>query len=252
MELPASSPLSSSSKIDGFLIPLDFAYALRYVAKTGRSQCPWSERRMGVYHKFDGATSVWVIMQPTPAALGLPKAASAPRWREIGPALPHVLLFQSSLPAWVAYLKYLEGIVRGNVWCPLLQHTHTPSSLGYITNAYINTEPRRPPGWEEDRPRSRILQRTGTTVPLRASLQHHRGTPIRYRNSARTPVSWLDISWAGRRHAASRACYMRLPISHKPEVGRGHAGSSQASLQSGMLLPINTHHLFRMNPAAQY
>lgn len=92
----------------------DFAYALRYVAKTGRSQCPWSERRMGVYHKFDGATSVWVIMQPTPAALGLPKAASAPRWREIGPALPHVLLFQSSLPAWVAYLKYLEGIVRGN------------------------------------------------------------------------------------------------------------------------------------------
>lgn len=97
-----------------------FSYTLHHVATTGRTHYPWSERRMGVYHSFDLSKSVWIILQPTPAALKLLEAAlDASRLREPhfphDPTMLHALLFQSTLPGWTVYLKYLEALVRSNV-----------------------------------------------------------------------------------------------------------------------------------------
>lgn len=96
----------------------DFMYTLRYMAANGRSQCPWSDRRIGVYHKRDSSKSIWVILQPTAAALELPQAVSDDPQRQHDPALLHVLLFRATLPAWAAYLTYLETLVRADVGQP--------------------------------------------------------------------------------------------------------------------------------------
>jgi hypothetical protein len=96
----------------------DYAYTLRYVARTGRKEHPWSERKMGVYHKQNGPTSLYIILQPTPTALELParvSSSSPGATISMYSVLPHVLLFQSTLPAWKAYMQNLEGPVRNIV-----------------------------------------------------------------------------------------------------------------------------------------
>lgn len=82
------------------------------MATNGRTQCPWSDRRVGVYHKHDSSKSVWVVLQPTNAALELPQAAYKVYQRECDPVRLHMLLFSSTMPAWIAYLTYLEALVK--------------------------------------------------------------------------------------------------------------------------------------------
>ncbi|KAK0646793.1 hypothetical protein B0T16DRAFT_458677 [Cercophora newfieldiana] len=88
-----------------------FMYTLRYMAANGRSQCPWSDRRIGVYHMRNAmrnaSKSVWVVLQPTVAALELPRAVPAGSHQH-DPTRLHVLLLRSILPAWTAYLTYLD------------------------------------------------------------------------------------------------------------------------------------------------
>ncbi|KAH7232785.1 hypothetical protein BKA59DRAFT_487375 [Fusarium tricinctum] len=86
-----------------------FAYILGYIAKTGRSSNPWSERRMGVYHEFSNHRELWVILQPTKAALDLPLSYLSLRRERIS---PHSLLFSFSFPASTAYLQYLENQIK--------------------------------------------------------------------------------------------------------------------------------------------
>jgi hypothetical protein len=71
---------------------------------------------MGVYHKFrSSASSIWIILQPTQAALNLPITLSTRESWSHDRVIPHVYLMKESLPAWRAYLKTLEALVRKNV-----------------------------------------------------------------------------------------------------------------------------------------
>ena len=88
------------------------AYALGYIAKTGRSSHPWAERKMGVYHEFSNHGELWVILQPTKAALDLPSSYLSLRKHRMS---PHCLLFSSSFPASTAHLQYLENQIRTKV-----------------------------------------------------------------------------------------------------------------------------------------
>lgn len=67
------------------------------MAKTGRETWPWSERKMGVYDKYDSETnsSTWLILQPTSLAWKLPELCGTERNAYI--MTSHEFLFQSSL-----------------------------------------------------------------------------------------------------------------------------------------------------------
>ncbi|EXM26154.1 hypothetical protein V3481_014044 [Fusarium oxysporum f. sp. vasinfectum] len=86
-----------------------FAYILGYIAKTGRSSNPWSERKMGVYHEFSNRRELWVILQPTKVALDLPSSYLNLSKHRMS---PHTLLFSSSFPTSTAYLQYLENQIK--------------------------------------------------------------------------------------------------------------------------------------------
>lgn len=86
-----------------------FAYMLGYIAKTGRSSNPWSERKMGVYHEFSNHGELWIILQPTKAALDLPSSYLSLSKHRMS---SHSLLFSSSLSTSTAYLQYLENQIR--------------------------------------------------------------------------------------------------------------------------------------------
>ncbi|OCK74718.1 hypothetical protein K432DRAFT_429867 [Lepidopterella palustris CBS 459.81] len=90
----------------------DFFYLLRYVVKTGRDSWPWSDRRMGVYQKYNAeiGDSTWIIMQPTAAVRKLPQLCSPMGRSSVFEA--HVFLLRSTLQSWKAYLRYLETQVR--------------------------------------------------------------------------------------------------------------------------------------------
>ncbi|KAF2812456.1 uncharacterized protein BDZ99DRAFT_474619 [Mytilinidion resinicola] len=92
----------------------EFFYNIRYVVKTGRDGWPWSERRMGVYHKYDDTTdsSTWIILQPTASARKLPKKFSSAIRPNLKPVVQHIFLFRSTSQSWKDYLKYLESQVR--------------------------------------------------------------------------------------------------------------------------------------------
>lgn len=89
-----------------------FAYILGYIAKTGRSSNPWSERKMGVYHEFSNRRELWVILQPTKVALDLPSSYLSLSKHRMS---PHTLLFSSSFPTSTAYLQYLENQIKTKV-----------------------------------------------------------------------------------------------------------------------------------------
>ncbi|KAI8721442.1 hypothetical protein NCS52_00591700 [Fusarium sp. LHS14.1] len=104
-----SNTMSQNDAIDTHAA---FAYTLRYVAKTGRPISPWSERKMGVYQELRHSTSLWVILQPTTAALDLPLSGRNAFQSPQDQLNLHLLLLSSSLPPWREYLQHLDGLVK--------------------------------------------------------------------------------------------------------------------------------------------
>ena len=82
--------------------------------KTGRELWPWTERKVGIYHqRISEVESVWVILRPTAAVLGLCEASLAAE--TFSSADLHLSIFQSSLFTWKFYLRYLDHQVRKDV-----------------------------------------------------------------------------------------------------------------------------------------
>lgn len=99
-----------------FLTYSDYMYTLRYMVKTMRfDDSPWSDRKMGIYHKYDGTRSIWIVLQPHRVALDLPRTVAGNNWKGVYHILPHLSLFTSTLNGWTEYLNFLEGLIIKNV-----------------------------------------------------------------------------------------------------------------------------------------
>ena len=150
---------------------LKFLYGINYMAKTGRDTWPWSNRKVGIYHKYDRVfqSSIWIVLQPTIIASRLPKLFAD---RAKSPLMePHLVLFHSTAQSWTAYLKYIEIEVRKNV----RPSCNVPKSIYYIwrTNSL---ELQRSHGcihgksWSSHECINRILQCPEPPIPMRSYL----------------------------------------------------------------------------------
>ncbi|KAL9579126.1 MAG: hypothetical protein Q9212_005288 [Teloschistes hypoglaucus] len=92
-------------------IQSEICYAVRYVARNGRSTgSPWSLRQTAVYQQYNGSTknTVWIFLQPS--------ADMQRRWQEIQrskvssshPATLHVVLLFAIAADWKDYIAYLR------------------------------------------------------------------------------------------------------------------------------------------------
>lgn len=89
----------------------EFCYAVRYVARNGRSSgSPWSLRQTAVYQQYDWCSgkSVWIFLQPP--------AEGRRRFEEIQhsnastthPMLFHVVLLFTTVAGWKDYIAYMR------------------------------------------------------------------------------------------------------------------------------------------------
>jgi len=95
-------------------VSTEIFYNLRYVEETKRATYPWSVRRMGVYQKYNAQTksSVWIVIQPTPAALTLTNNFLL---SEQLPLAMHLWLISSTTAKWRMYLKHCDNEIREKV-----------------------------------------------------------------------------------------------------------------------------------------
>ena len=94
------------------------------MVKTGREGWPWSERVMGIYHRYNGKSksSVWIIVQPTVAACELPETFVSNAERSFLTA--HRILIQSTSHSWRSYLDHLETEVGTDVLLSYMIASH--------------------------------------------------------------------------------------------------------------------------------
>jgi hypothetical protein len=82
------------------------------MARTGRETWPWSDRKIGIYHKYDQSmqSSTWIILRPTAGASRFPELFANRAKSSV--LAPHLVLFHLAAQAWTEYLRYLESEVR--------------------------------------------------------------------------------------------------------------------------------------------
>lgn len=117
-----------------FLKDSELLYTIRYMARTGRGDWPWSSRRVGIYYTLDGDNATWLILQHSSFAHSVPAlkfgdGASCNELTKLSPIAQHVAFMESTSRPWNDYLKFLEAQIRKDVSLFLLCHPIPHSCL---------------------------------------------------------------------------------------------------------------------------
>ncbi|KAF1833919.1 hypothetical protein BDW02DRAFT_357122 [Decorospora gaudefroyi] len=96
---------------------LHFLYTIRYMARTGRENWPWSERRVGICYSLADDSATWLILQHASflrsiSGLRLDKELDYRRLTGSCTIAQHVTLIEATLRTWNDYLKLLESQIR--------------------------------------------------------------------------------------------------------------------------------------------
>ena len=89
----------------------EFCYAIRYVARNGRSSgSPWSLRQTAAYQRFDSQSgkSVWILLQPSAEGRRRFEEVQQSNTSTTHPMLLHVVLLFTTVAGWKDYIAYLR------------------------------------------------------------------------------------------------------------------------------------------------